>query len=55
VDPGEGRGSKKEVGRTTGEIDMTKQQRLRMTGHLGNFAALEFALLMMRLGVRMRA
>jgi hypothetical protein len=32
---------------------MTKQQRLRMTGHLGNFAALEFALLMLRLGVRM--
>jgi hypothetical protein len=56
VDPGEGRGSKKEVGRTTNEgDDMTKQQRLRMTGHLENFASLQFALLMLRLGVRMRA
>jgi hypothetical protein len=35
------------MGRTTGEIDMTKQQY-----HLEAQAALQFAMLMMRLGVK---
>jgi hypothetical protein len=46
VEPGEGRGKAEGMGRTTGEIYMTKQQY-----HLETLAGLQFAMLMLRLGV----
>jgi hypothetical protein len=48
LEPGERRGKAEGMGRTTGEIYMTKQQY-----HLEALAAQQFALLMMRLGVGM--